>query len=259
MNTSASTYSPPVCLRTELRKEFVRRCKSNSAYSLRAFAKFLSVDQSLLSKVMSGQRSISESVGEKIASKLKIRPSRLLQSYEANLTYHQLIDDEVSLLADWSHFAILELAKTKNFKLDYKWMADRLSLHTKEVEDALERLVRMGFVAIENKSLILLKPNNCWTQNVSTTVARQELQRTLLKKASDAISAVEFSQREHTSLTVAVRKDRMFEFKEKLLQVRNELDAFFQPAEDEASFDDVYQLTISFFPITKDNKQENSK
>ena len=44
---------------TCLRNELERRCKANPAYSLRAFAKFLGVDPSFLSKVLSGKREVT--------------------------------------------------------------------------------------------------------------------------------------------------------------------------------------------------------
>lgn len=260
----------PICLVTELRKEFVRRSKLNAAYSMRAYAQFLGVDQSLLSKVMNGKRQLSQSLIEKISPKLKIKPSqisKIIQSHfsEESLNYQTLADDEVSLLAEWSHFAILELIKTRNFQFDYDWMARRLKIHKEEVRDAVARLVRMGFVAIERETnkaenrIKLLKPNNHWNNTTSTTVARQELQRAILKQSQEALEVVDFSLREHGSLTVAIRKDRLPEFKEKLKKVRDELDAFFQPVADESQFDEVYQLSLSFFPITEIEKFKNKK
>ncbi len=256
MQTLETTSNTPICLKTELRKEFVRRCKSNAAYSMRAYAKFLGVDQSLLSKILNGQRTLSRSLVEKIAAKLKMKPSaiaHIIQSRHAivPIEYNQLADDEVSLLAEWSHFAILELVKTKDFKFDTKWMANRLGLRPTEIEDSVERLLRMKFIKVDDGQLSLLKPNNNWTNTTATTVAKQELQRSLLKKAEQAVESIPFDVRENMSLTVAVRSDRMPEFKEKLRQIRDELDAYFQPAEDEPKFDEVYQLTVSLFPLTQ--------
>jgi hypothetical protein len=48
---------------------------------------------------------------------------------------------------------------------------------------------------------------------------------------------------------VAINPKRLPEFKEKLKQVRMELAEFFQP-DGEQNLDEVYQLTLSFFPLT---------
>ncbi|MES2769301.1 MAG: TIGR02147 family protein [Bdellovibrionota bacterium] len=247
-------------LRIELQKEFVRRRKVNANYSMRAYAKALDINQSFLSKIMNGQRSISPAIAERIVPKLKIKATAaplFLYPYLTmdSVQYSQMAEDEVSLLSEWSHFAILELIKTKNFKSDLKWMASRLGLHNKEVQDSLERLARMKFIAIENGGITLLKPNNNWTNNVATSIARQELQKELLKKAHNAVESVEFSKRENVSLTVSITKDRLPEFKERINKLRDELDAYFQPSSDQEKFDEVYQLTIAFFPLTQELKK----
>ena len=249
-------------LRIELQKEFVRRRKVNASYSMRAYAKALEIDQSFLSKLMNGQRQISLAIAEKIVPKLKIKaatsPLFFYPFYPMeNIQYQQMAEDEISVLSEWAHFAILELIKTKDFKMDVKWISDRLGLHTQEVQDSLERLVRMKFIKIEKSKVTLLKPNNNWTNNVATSIARQELQLSLLKKAQGAVESVEFSKRENVSLTVSIRKDRLPEFKEKLNKLRDELDSYFQPTTDEGKYDEVYQLTMAFFPLTAELKKTN--
>ncbi len=254
------TKNQIINLRAELQREFVKRRKSNRSYSLRAYAKYLDVDQSLLSKLMNGQRTISTTIAEKITPKLKIKPSEAAGFFypfntSESIQYQQMADDQVSVLAEWSHFAILELIKTKNFKMDIKWISDRLDLHPTEIQESIERLLRMGYLKIEKNKVVLLKPNNNWTNTAATTVARQELQKSLLAKAQVAVEDVEFQKRDHGSLTVAVRKDRVLEFKEKLQKIRDELDAYFQPSADDGKYDEVYQLTVSFFPLTKETKK----
>jgi uncharacterized protein (TIGR02147 family) len=244
------TTERPSLLRNELRREFLRRCKTNESYSMRAFAGYLDIDQSLLSKIISGRRSIGARLAEQLALRLNVKTT-------PSPDYIQLLDDQVSVLSEWTHFAILELAKTKGFKLDKKWMATRLGVKPTQIEDALERLVRMKMISIQHDKLKLLKANNAWNNNASTTFARKELQRSLLELSQKTLENTPFEEREHGSLTVAVRKSRMPEFKEKLKQVRDELDAFFQPAEDAEHFDEVYQLTLSLFPVTKKTKATN--
>lgn len=248
-----------ICIKTELRKEFVRRYKKNPAYSIRSFAKHLGVDQSMLSKVMNGHKQPSVNIIEKIAPKLGIMPSQMPYILQANVRpsspdYWQLADDEVSLLSNWSHFAILELIKTKDFRLEKKYIARRLGLHSEEVADALNRLERMNFIEINHNRIEIKKPNTNWSNTSSTTVARQDLQKSLLTKAMEAIEEVPYESRLNGSLTVSIRSSRLPEFRQKLTQIRSELDAFFQPNEDESEFDEVYQLNMSFFPLTKKDK-----
>jgi len=264
-------------LHLELQKEFLRRRKINQRYSLRAYANFLEIDQSLLSKIMNRQRAPSATLVEKISAKLRLRSQesvseiqnrnllssakedsplsqRSLQGLALN-TYINLLEDEVNLLENWLHFAVLELVKTKDFKPDAKWMAQRFGVHKNEMEDVLSRLARRGFIRIGDKKITLVKANVSWIESLTTSEARRELQRQLLKKSLESLDENSFKDREHTSLTVAVPRNQISEFKKKLNEICLELDSYFQPHEKES--DEVYQVSLSFFPLTKLKKTNN--
>ena len=53
------------CFKTYLQEEFVRRCRNNKAYSLRSFARQLSINHSSLSRILSGKRALSENMIQK--------------------------------------------------------------------------------------------------------------------------------------------------------------------------------------------------
>lgn len=249
----------------ELQKEFLRRRKINQRYSLRAYANFLEVDQSLLSKIMNRQRAPSASLVEQICAKLRLRhQDRVFEIHNQNLnsnskedssqgialnSYINLLEDELNLLENWLHFAVLELVKTKDFKPDVKWMAQRFGVHKNEMDDVLARLARRGFIRIGDKKITLLKANLSWMESLTTSEARRELQRQLLKKSLESLDENSFKDREHTSLTVAVPRNQISEFKKKLNEICLELDSYFQPHEKDS--DEVYQVSLSFFPLTK--------
>jgi len=64
-------------LRRFLQAEFLHRCRKNAKYSLRAFARFLEVDPSLLSKIFRQERAISEKLFKQFAEKLKLSPEQI--------------------------------------------------------------------------------------------------------------------------------------------------------------------------------------
>lgn len=251
-----TTTAKQEIVRVALQKEFVERCRKNPAYSLRAFAKFLNVDQSFLSKVLNGKRPITVELASVLAPKLGIKQSELKYVFtsatRAMPAFTPLAEDELDLLSSWQHFAILELAKTKKSSADATVVAKRLGIHVEEARSSLERLQRMGFITVKNKKIILLKRNNSWTSSEKTTAARKQLQRELLENSLNIIDHVPFEKRENNSLIVAIDKSRIAEFKNKLTQIQDELAAFLQPTE--AGLDEVYQLTIAFGPLTQNNK-----
>lgn len=250
-------------VRLAVQREFINRCRKNPSYSLRAFAKYLEIDQSFLSKILKGKRSITVRLAESIVPRLGLKQAQF-NSLVQNSTvrkreFMKLSEDEFELLSEWHHFAILELLKIKNCSYEPKSMALRLGIHVEGVRDALERLHRLKFIRVHKDKIKLLSSNNTWANNERTSIARKKLQKALIEKSIVALEQIPFAERDNGSLTVAVNTQRMAEFKSKLKQVRKELADFFQPTT-EKNMNEVYQLTISFFPISKKNKsQENVK
>lgn len=241
-------------IRTAIQREFLDRCKKNPAYSLRAFAKYLEIDQSFLTRILKGQRSITTSFAHSVGSKLGLKPAQVKSLFNAGTAampgFLPLADDEFEIISDWRHFAVLELVKTKGFVLDYQAMAKRLDIHVEEVRDVLERLQRLNFTQIKNKKVKLLSPNTTWTNSQTTTDARKQFQRSLIAKSLEAIDHVPFEDRENGSVTLAINSKRLPEFKEKLKAIQRELADFIQ-LEGEKGLNEVYQLTFAFFPLTK--------
>ncbi len=240
--------------RGALQREFIERSKKNPAYSLRAFAKSLGIDQSFLSKVLKGQRPITAKLVAQIGPKLGMKPQQVKQLFTAGTaampSFLSLSDDEFDHLSEWHHFAILELSKTEGFDPSPKKIAQRLGVHVEEVRAALARLDRLGFIKMNGSKFQVLTPNTTWTNTSSSTEARRQFQKKLLTKGLDAIEDVPFELRENGSLTVAINKKRLPEFKEKLRLMRKELADFFQE-DGEPGLDEVYQLTVALFPLTK--------
>lgn len=224
-----------------LQEEFVRRCRNNPAYSLRAFAKFLDIDQSLLSKIMRGQRTTSAQLSKKISDKLGIM--------SPNSVFNPLKDDIFQLVSDWHHFAILEFAKTKTFSTDAKSIARRLGIRPEQVQAAVERLQRLGFIKIQGKKWHVLSPNNSWTNDEQTNAGRRQLQRHLMELSLRALDEVPFEKRDHGSITLAINKKRIPELKKRLSEIRRELGNEFQKTGE--PLDEVFQITVSLFPLTR--------
>lgn len=250
-------------IRVALQREFIERCRKNSSYSLRAFAKYLEIDQSFLSKLLKGQRAITPEFAESVAPKLGLRPAQVKDLFSKGTAsmpgFLSLTDDEFELLSEWYHFAIIELSKTNDFDHDPSAIAARLGIHIEEVRSALQRLDRLGFIKLqENGDFKVLAPNTAWGNSKSTSALRKNFQRTLLEKSMYALDHVPFEFRDNSSTTVAINKKRIPEFREKIQEMRKELADFFQP-EGEPGLDEVYQLTVSFFPLSKLNNSQGDE
>lgn len=234
--------------REYLQAEFVRRCRSNKTYSMRAFARDIDIDQSLLSKLLRNKRQFSIAIILKVSQRLSLTEDQVAGYLnECGEDAHQLEDDMFQVISDWYHFAILELMKLPQFESNTNWIAETLGIEVLEIEKALERLQRLDFIELENSELKLVKSNNQWASFESTNQARKKLQQELSVRSAEAVDDIEFHKREHASLTTACDPKLLPQVKKKIDKFWRELDEYILS---EGEVSEVYQLTIGFFPLT---------
>lgn len=230
--------------------EFLKRKERNQAYSLRAYAQHLCLDQSLLSKILKNKRKPSKKVIEGSLRTLGYKDrtiQRLMRSETQVASYRALSDDEFEILSDWVHFGILQLMTIKGFQSDPKWIAKRLCVTRIQVEKALGRLERIGKIEKVEDEYKVKTNTHSWDNLKSTSIARRLFQKKLLELSAKKIEKVDFSLRENSSLTIACNKSLLPEVKERIFNFKKELDAFISNHGNE---DEVYQLVVGFFPLT---------
>lgn len=253
-SSSGIPYGSPSGIRGALLSEFARRKRVNRSYSLRAFAKFLAIDQSQLSKVLTGRLKASTPLTGRLAERLGMTADEAREIIEATKGasyFSSIADDQFNLISEPQHFAVLELIKTSSFRPSIEWVAVRLGIAQGEASAAVERLERLGFIELCENEWKLLEPNNTWSNRDRTSTARRNHQRELLTQALEAVNGIEFDRRENGSLTVACSSALLPEIKKKMHNFRRELDEFIQSRGEP---EDVYQLVMSFFPISIDQK-----
>jgi uncharacterized protein (TIGR02147 family) len=241
-------------LRELLKNEFQKRAQKNPSFSLRAFSQKLDIDQSLLSKILQGKRKFSDENAKKISQFLGIYLEKLSQgknpSFKTN--YDLLKEDQFLLISAWYHFALLELIKTKGFHNSPSYISSKLGISEADAKMSVDRLKRLGFVAEKNKKLKLTKSSNTWVDLEKTNAARKSLQKVMQEKSLNALEDFSFDEREHSSLTVAIDPKHLPEIKKKITEFRRSLDLWI---EEKGNPKEVYNLCVSFFPLTKKEKK----
>jgi uncharacterized protein (TIGR02147 family) len=245
--------------RAFLQSELTRRCKANPRYSLRAFAGYLELDPSFLSKLLSGKRAVTAPVVDSITSKFTLS-SEQVEKFKQGLlphrskestpiSYQNLTLDHFKIISQWEHFAILELTTVKGFKPSVEWIAHSLGISFNEAFDAVNRLFQNGFLKTDETGAWLNSSgNNTTIHHALTTKALKELQTQLLSKAVEALQNTPLSLRDQSALTLALNSKQLPRAKELLRKFRREFDEILQQDQDHR--DSVYQLTVSFFPLT---------
>lgn len=246
-----------------LKEELNRRKRNNPGYSLRAFSKQLGLSSSFVSKVMKGQKNISEETLLKISSRLNLSSNELglfIDTDEASNTEAQftaLAVDQFQYISDWYHYAILEAATLKNFKATPDWISNHLNLPLEVADAALKRLQRLNLIKI-SKDLKLESDiqNNTSVGQAVPTSAHTEHERQLLHKAIEALDLYSTDVRSQSSMTLAIPASRLGEAKDKIKKFRREMSELLQR---KGERDSVYQLSISFFPLIQTTNKKTLK
>lgn len=249
---------------------FMERCRSNEQYSLRAFARSLSIPVSSLSEIMNEKRPMTRKLCERIGGALNMSPEQIdafsakphgnsqksaQEVLEEN--YRQLALDSFYIISEWYHYGILQLIKTKGFKNNPTWIAKRLGIQEEQVKIAIERLMRLG-VLEEGKNGKLIDNTKGNTSHLKSDFTNHQLknfQINALEKGITALKEIPIELRDNTSMTMAISKKALPFAKEEIKKFRRQLtkklEAFDEP-------DEVYQLAISLTPLTNiETIQEN--
>ncbi|MES2801809.1 MAG: TIGR02147 family protein [Bdellovibrionota bacterium] len=261
-----SSTTPRQFLAFEIQERKLR----NTRLSLRHLAITAGVNASSLTRVLNGSRQITPALAIRIARALNFGTEEIqhlldLISIERSKDQkqRQKIVDQINrkkiptskkisienfrIIADWEHFAILSLTKTKKFKANPIWIADRLGISVSKVNAAVERLQALNLLVSKGKSYTAVEDANIETpQNISESYVREN-HRQHLQKAIDALKIFTPNQREFCNLSVVMNYSHLPEAKKRLRIFFDEFNRDF----DQAGMDEVFQLNVQLYPLTK--------
>jgi uncharacterized protein (TIGR02147 family) len=247
--------------RTFLQNTLAERCQKNPQYSLRAFAKSLNVNHSHLSLILRGERRLTPKFIKKTGQSIGIGPQQLSRylaqstngkaSSIENSSLQQIQVDQFDLISDWWHDALLELIRLPSFKNDEVWMAKRLNISVHQVRSAIERLHRIGLITVDRNG----KVQNIFidtTTNIDNSISSPALKKyhkVMFDKSILAHEELPRTIRDVSSMTVAVSSKDLLKAKNLIAEFRVRFMEIMQSQP--SQFDEVYQLMVSFFPVTK--------
>jgi transcriptional regulator with XRE-family HTH domain len=118
-----------------LTAEFERRRSANPRYSLRAFARDLSVDHSTLSRLLRGKRRLTVRTVRALGAALRLPPRIIAE-----------------LCALENEAAVLSLLTHKNFQPESRWVSTVAGIPLDEVNITLHRLLRKRTMVMRTTS-----------------------------------------------------------------------------------------------------------
>lgn len=245
--------------KTYLQEELVLRCNRNPAYSLRSFAKAIGVSPSFLSKILNGQRRITDEVFQKITTNLNLEPS-VFETFrsdedaisESDMKFRDLQLEYFKIISDWYHYALIELTNLDGFKNSPEWIASKLGITVNQAKAATDRLLNLELLELKDGKLRPTSGGNTTTKNDFTDLAFKKMQDDLLKKAITSLWNEDLTQRDHTSVSMAINPDDIPEVKKRLTKMRRELCKYLERPQKKKPTQ-VYNLSLSFFALSKES------
>lgn len=239
-----------------LMSQYHLRKKKNARYSQRAFSKMLGINSGKLSQYFLGQRLISRTVGRNFAVKLDLDKEQTAyflylcdidKSNRETPGVKTLRDDQLSLIVEWHHFAILSLVSTTDFRLDHKWIAERLGIPVSFVESSLKCLQRIGMIRIEDGKVLLTPGPLTTSEDVPNEFLLLSHQETI-RHVADHLPKVPVDKRDVSSVTLAIDQKKLPQAKKAIRAFRRKLAGLMA----RGSRDQVYTLNIQLFPFTQE-------
>ncbi len=245
--------------------ELDRRCKANPSYSLRAFAKALTLEPSYLSKVIRGERAPTASIILRTGERLGVNPLLIRDWIEfsshaeaeqqrrrhenLDATYVPLSDDQLAGVSEWYHYAILELLDVEGFACSAKSVSRALEISLVEAQGALNQMLSLGLL-VRSKSCEVKASGKSYSSiatQVGTTDALRRVQSQILAMADQAMQKTPFEERSQTSMTLAVDSSQLKAAQELIKEFRRKFSHLMKAS---PKRDRVYHLNVSFYPVT---------
>lgn len=237
----------------------------NPHFSRRAFSQKLGLSAGSVCELLNGQRKISIKLAERIAQKLsldpqeraelfKLFPEKGLRSKESDDSskpnYLRLSADQFRVIGEWYHFAILTLMRTRDFKSDIAWIAERLGLSLTVVKTAIERLMRLDIIHQDHSGTMIRSKMRYRTSDDVSNASVRLAHNDYLENARKALDTLPVEERDFSSLMLTFSPEQLPRAKE---IIRKFQDDFAAEMEAGAS-SEVYQLYIQLFPLTQVRK-----
>ncbi len=240
-----------------LHDEWLKRRAKNTAFSQRAFARFLGISPASLSDILLGKRDLSPKMALQIAQRCELDIHQR-KKFLASVLPHDLWDqggeqaeifltpEEFASICDWEYSAILNIAAFDQNSADTTWMAASLGVPVARVESALEQLIDLNLIEIQEGRLL----RNDALIRIESDIPSQTIQRfqkQILEKTAASLEKDSISARDVTAMTMAVNPEKIPEAKRLIAEFQNKLLALMGEGNKSA----VYALLVNLIPLTR--------
>ncbi|AFY01090.1 TIGR02147 family protein [Bdellovibrio bacteriovorus] len=250
-----------------LKDHYKEKRAGDRHFSQRAYARYIGIDDSRLSKILRGKRPIHPELVEAIGRKIQLSDQAIeafkkaeLQKYRRhtrraknNMVKLQKIPLETfKIISDPQHYHILELLKLKSFQPDVQWVAVVMGIPVSQAQECIDRLQAVGLLRIENDGTWIDISDGFTTDilsDVAASEAHRRFQKAVLLRSVQALQDLSLGHRDQSSILVATDSRKLHEAKQMIKAFRRKLGLFLSESETK---DQVFQLSLSLYPLNKE-------
>lgn len=254
---------------------FEEKKKNNPMFSLRSWAKQLGMaSHGPFHAMLKGERSIPKKYIPKLITSLKLnaKESKYFEALidysraknlEEKEFYHQRmqalspkelreVEDLVAYKyhVDPLHHIIGEMTELKTFKNNLGWIKTHMRVNPdlKSIEEALERLINLGVLKLENGKL-QKQIRHIYTKNDIMNKAIQLYHKRMGEIAIDQIEKQAVEEREFAGVTFNIHRKDLPKIKEAIREFSDQLIQSFEANSKEG--EETYHLNVQFFSLSK--------
>lgn len=244
------------------------RQRENPQYSLRAYARDIGVHPATLSQIIKGNRPLPFKDSATVMNELRLGPKdrtlfmQSLMRKKTNIDSIKIEDEDdrfmldeshYKVIAEWEHYAVLDLFDLPGFECTIHHICARLDVTENRAEVVMTNLMTSGLlVRGEDGKLNKAHVNIRTTEDVASQALR-DAHRETLKMGLDKLDEVEVELRDFSSRTLAIDLERLPEAKTIIREFRQKMEGLLR----DGNKTDVYQLAIQLYPLTKTKQQMN--
>ncbi|ASD63237.1 TIGR02147 family protein [Bdellovibrio bacteriovorus] len=229
----------------KVRLELKTRRISQRGLALRA-----KIPPGRVSEILQGRRPLTVYYANKIALALNITPPEsLMKAGTANPTRPDrvLSEDELQVIQNWYHLAILNLIKTDGGHRNPAWFAQRLGITEKDVYQALRRMLRLRLIVQEESGYRRTSGFVTTSAQIPSATLRN-MHHQMMEQSQKALQKVPVEFRDISHMVMAINPDKLPEAKEEIRLFRRKMAALL---EETAPATEVYLLGLQLVPLSK--------
>ena len=166
----------------------------------------------------------------------------------------ELDEKQIQFHKAWYHSAVLELLGQKGARDDAEWIASQLipSVLVSDVQQSLNLLLSLGYIKLDEHTKKLVPSEKVVSTGPEVTGAEvMSYHSQMIDLAKEAVNQVEPQDRNVSSVTISISRTRQEQIKSKIESLRQEI---LDLASENSDHEDVVQVNIQMFPLTKTKK-----